>query len=222
MTLAPRSPLRRLADFLTFPVRAFTLFEHDFGPFSALASERFDYVAREVVGYCLDIGCGRHNRFIQQHHAGNGIGVDVFPYEGLAPEQLVQDPSRLPFAGATFDSVTFIANLNHVPRSMRDLELAEAFRCLKPGGRIVVTMGNPLAEIAVHKVVALYDRWLGTRFDVDGERGMGAEEEFYLLDSEIVARLARAGFRGVEKKRFWTQWALNHLLVARKPESVAR
>ena len=222
MKLAPRSPLRRLADFLTFPIRAFTLFEHDLGSFSALATERFDYVAREVEGHCLDVGCGRHNRFIERHHAGTGLGVDVFPYEGLKPEQLVQDPSRLPFQGATFDAVTFIANLNHVPRSMRDLELAEAFRCLRPGGRIVVTMGNPVAEILVHRVVALYDRVFGTRLDVDGERGMGAEEEFYLLDSEIIARLRLAGFCDVEKKRFWTQWALNHLLVARKPEAGAR
>ena len=222
MMLAPRTPLRRLADFLTFPVRAFTLFEHDFGPFSSLATERFDYVAREVEGRCLDVGCGRNNRFIVQHLGGRGVGVDVHPYEGLGPEHLVADPSRLPFDNATFDAVTFIANLNHVPRSMRDAELAEAFRCLKPRGVIVVTMGNPVAELLVHKVVALYDRLLGTRFDVDGERGMGDEEEFYLLDSEIVARLNRAGFRGVQKKRFWTQWALNHLLVARKPEASAR
>ncbi len=219
--LAPRTPLRRLADFLTFPFRAFTLFEHDFGPLASLATERFDYVAREVHGYCLDIGCGRHNRFIERHRAGHGVGVDVFPYEGLQPHQLVKDPSHLPFESASFDSVTFIANLNHVPRSMRDAELAEAFRCLRPRGVIVVTMGNPIAELLVHKVVALYDRLLGTRLDVDGERGMGEEEEFYLLDSEITARLTRAGFRGVEKKRFWTQWALNHLLVAHKPDAGA-
>src|SRR6185369_13633939 len=137
---------------------------------------------------------GRHNRFIQRHRGGRGVGVDVFPYEGLGPDHLVADPTHLPFDDATFDTVTFIANLNHVPRSKRDAELAEAFRCLRPRGRIVVTMGNPVAELAVHKVVALYDRLLGTRLDVDTERGMDSEEEYYLLDSEIIARLTRAGF----------------------------
>ena len=57
-----RSLLRRLADFLTFPLRAMTLFEKDKWGLSSLASDRFRYVAREVRGYCLDVGCGRRVR----------------------------------------------------------------------------------------------------------------------------------------------------------------
>ena len=58
---------------------------------SCLASERFDYVTAEVMGYCLDVGCGRHNRFINEYPGGNGKGVDVFPYEGLTDEHVVED-----------------------------------------------------------------------------------------------------------------------------------
>ncbi len=112
--------------------------------------------------------------------------------------------------------VTFIANINHVPRSKRDVELAEAFRCLKPGGNIVVTMGNPLAEVVAHRLVCCYDRLLGTHYDVDSERGMTPEEAFYLKDPEIIERLTRAGFRRIAKKYFLTQWGLNHLFVAWK------
>ena len=213
-----RSPTRKVLDFLTFPLRALTLFEHDFGLVSSLASERYDYVRRQVRGECLDVGCGRHNRFVREHLGGRGRGVDVHPYDGVAPGDLLDDPARFPFPDASFGSVTFIANLNHVPRSLRDAELGEAYRCLEPGGRIVVTMGNPIAEVVVHAVVALYDRLLGTHLDVDAERGMREDEEYYLLDSEIAERLARAGFRDLRKKRFWTQWGLNHLLVARKVE----
>ena len=155
--------------------------------------------------YLLERWCG-----------GNGAGVDVFPYAGLEAGQLLADPTRFPFADGSFETVTFIANLNHVPESLRDAELAEAHRCLAPRGRIVVTMGNPLAEILVHRLVALYDRVFGTRLDVDSERGMDEEEAFYLLDGEIVARLTRAGFREIRKKRFWTQWGLNHLLTGTK------
>jgi ubiquinone/menaquinone biosynthesis C-methylase UbiE len=128
----------------------------------------------------------------------------------------VADPTHLPFADGSFETVTFIANLNHVPRSLRDAELAEAHRCLAPQGRIVVTMGNPVAEILVHKVIALSDRHFGTQHDVDAERGMEEEEAYYLLDAEIVERLTRAGFGNIRKKWFWTQWGLNHLLVATK------
>ncbi len=212
-----RSNSQQILDFLTFPVRAVTLFETDKWGLSSLATERFDFVNRFVHGYCLDVGCGRNNRFIKEFRKGYGKGIDVFPYEGLLPENLVEDISAFPFASATFDTVTFIANINHIPKSLRDVELAEAYRCMKGGGRILVTMGHPLAEIMVHKVVWAYDRLFGTNHDMDAERGMHEEEEYYLTDEEIVNRLKEAGFSGIQKKYFLTQWGLNHLFVGFKP-----
>lgn len=215
-----RSSSGRWLDFLTFPLRAVTLFHQDRWGLSSLASERFDFAAREVVGFCLDVGCGRGNRLIHDYLDGRGEGIDVFPYEGLAPQNVFSDLSRFPYGDGSFDSVTFIANLNHVPRSQRDAELAEAYRVLRPGGNIIVTMGNPFAEILVHRLVALYDRVFGTRLDMDSERGWHDEEASFLPDREIRERLERAGFRRIRKKRFWTQWGLNHLLVASKADGV--
>jgi SAM-dependent methyltransferase len=216
-----RSIGKKLMDAATFPLRAFWLFYDDKCGLSSLASERFDYVAREVSGDCLDVGCGRHNRFIRDYVQGRGRGIDLFPYEGLTKENLVEDLGHLPFDDASFESVTFIANLNHCPRPQRDRELGEAFRVLNPGGRIIVTMGNPLAELLVHQVVRLYDKLFETNLDMDGERGMEEEEEYYLTDAEIRQRLARAGFIDIRKKYFLTQWALNHLFVARKPAAAS-
>jgi SAM-dependent methyltransferase len=221
----PAEPLRRNArqkgfDFITFPLRAVTLFHEDKWGLSCLASERFDYVAREVTGYCLDVGCGYHNRFVKSWLRGRGRGIDVFPYAGIPKEDIVENITHFPFDDASFDSVTFIANLNHVPKSDRDIELREAYRCLKPGGNIIVTMGNPLAELMVHKIVASYDRLLRTKVDMDTERGMGAEESYYLTDSEITERLTRTGFQNLRKKYFLTQWALNHLWVGWKDREV--
>jgi SAM-dependent methyltransferase len=212
-----RSSLQLAKDFVTFPVRAMTLFHEDRVGLSCLATERFDYVQREVRGTCLDIGCGYHNRFINQFLDGNGTGIDVFPYEGLVPEQIVEDMTHLPFEDGSYDTVTFIANINHVPEPARDAELAEAFRVLRPSGRIVVTMGNPIAEVLVHKVVWLSDKLLGTKNDMDTERGMEEDEEYFLTDREIRGRLTNAGFRDIKKKYFKTQWGLNHLFVATKP-----
>lgn len=206
----------RVLDFLTFPFRAVTMFEEDKGELSSLASERFGYVRREVKGYCLDIGCGRNNRFIMEYLNGNGKGIDVYPYEGLSDENIVKDITHFPFDEDTFDSVTFIASINHVPEPDRNRELAEAYRCLKDGGNIIVTMGNPLAEILAHKAVAVYDKIFGTNYDMDTERGMGEEEAYYLTNSEIIGRLNNAHFSDIEKKYFWTQWGLNHLFVAWK------
>jgi len=212
-----RTLRKKTKDFITFPARALILFYEDKAGLSSLSSERYFYVAREVTGYCLDVGCGRHNRFVQDFLEGNGKGIDVFPYEGLTEKHIVKDITHFPFQDETFSTVTFIANLNHVPRAKRDIELKEAYRVLKPNGNIVVTMGNPLAEILVHKLIWLYDRFLHSDLDMDSERGMDSEEEYYLLDSEIRERLTRAGFLRIAKKYFSTQWGLNHLLVGWKP-----
>lgn len=217
-----RSRARKLLDCLCFPVRALTLFHKSSLGLTSLADERFDLVASEARGHTLDIGCGRDNRFIAHFLRGRGRGIDVFAYDGLSPDHLVPDLTRLPFPDASFDTVTFIANINHCPEPDRDAELAEAFRILRPGGRIIITMGHPLAEIAVHKLVWLYDRLLGTRLDVDTERGMKDQEAYYLTDREILSRLSRAGFAPARKRYFWTQWFLNHMFIAPKPAGVAR
>ncbi|MBI5527416.1 MAG: class I SAM-dependent methyltransferase [Deltaproteobacteria bacterium] len=212
-----RSGLRKCADFVTFPVRALSVIERDRFGLTSLADERYDYVSREVRGECLDVGCGRHNRFINEYRGGRGRGIDVYRHEGLTEGHVVSDISHFPFDDCSFETVTFIANLNHVPRSLRDVELREAHRVLVSGGKIVVTMGNPLAEVLTHKVTAMHDRFFGTRYELDLERGMHPEEEYYCTDAEIRERLTRAGFRDLKKKFFATQWCLNHLISGRKP-----
>lgn len=211
-----RTKLQKAKDFLTFPLRAVTLFENDRFGLSSLATERFDYVVSQVKGYCLDVGCGRNNRFIKEFCKDNGKGIDVYKYEGLSEENILKDITNFPFDDDAFDSVTFIANLNHIPRSYRDVELKEAYRVCKQGGNIIVTMGNPLAEILVHKVVKFYDLFFNTNYDIDGERGMGEEEEYYLTEREIIYRLKKAGFCEIRKKYFKTQFCLNAMFIGKK------
>lgn len=217
MPIRQRHWYKKLIDFLTFPLRAFVLIEKDKWGLSSLATDRFSYAAEEVRGYCLDVGCGKHNRFVMDFLAGNGKGIDVYKYEGLTEQHIVEDITKFPFDDQSFETISFIGNINHIPTDLRDIELSEAFRCMKKNGNIVVTMGNPIAEIMTHKIVWLYDKFLGTHFDMDTERGMHKDEQYYLLDSEIKTRLTRAGFKKIRKRYFITQWCLNHMLVGRKP-----
>jgi SAM-dependent methyltransferase len=210
-----RTRFQKIKDFLTFPLRAFTLFYNERFGLSALASERYDYAAAEVTDYCLDVGCGS-NRLVTQYLRGNGMGIDIYPYEGSGDTTIVPDLTRFPYSDSSFDSVTFIANINHIPAPQRDPELAEAFRVLRPGGDIIVTMGLPIVEIIVHKVVWFYDRVFGTKLDHDNQRGMAEGEEYYLTGAEIRKLLTKAGFRRIAYKPFWTQWGMNGLYVGWK------
>jgi SAM-dependent methyltransferase len=212
-----RSRGQLLKDFVTFPLRAVLPVQESKWGLTARPDERFEYVAREVEGRVLDIGCGRDNTFVTRYAGGNGVGIDVFRYDGLDDENIVEDMTHLPFPDASFDTVTFIANFNHIPQPDRDAEVREAFRVVRPGGKVVVTMGNPLAELTIHRLVHAYDHLLGTNLDMDTERGMHEDEEYFVRDRVIVEHLAAAGFRGVEKRYFVTQWGLNHLLTARRP-----
>ena len=99
-----RSRLHRLLDFATFPVRAVAFFGGGHAGLSTLASERFDYVAREVTGYCLDVGCGAGNRFVREYLGGHGVGIDIHPFDGVAPEHVLRDVRSFPFAEDSFDT----------------------------------------------------------------------------------------------------------------------
>lgn len=217
MEITPKraGKLKLALDFAAFPVRSLTMINDDRWGFSSLRSERFEHVARHVRGHCLDVGCGEGNLFVEEYLGGKGAGIDVYPYKGLTSEQIVENMSRFPFSDGSFQSVTFIANLNHVPEPMRDIELGEAYRVLETGGNIIVTMGVPLVEVLAHQYIFLLNRLFGAQYE-DTEKGMHHDEHFFVPEKEILNRLSKAGFSGVVKKRFGTQWGLNQLYLGWK------
>ncbi len=181
-----------------------------------MRDERFNYVKKYVVGKCLDIGCGKNNIFIKQFLNNNGVGLDIFPYEGLTDDNLVDNFNEFPFPENSFSTVTFIANFNHIPKNLRDIEISEAYRVLKIGGRIIITMGSPIAELLAHLNVWLQDSLFGTSFDMDSNRGMVKGESYFVLDKEIKECLIKSGFTSLHCHYFTTQWCLNHLWIGCK------
>ena len=76
-----RSRGQLVKDFVTFPVRAVLPVQESRWGLTSRPDERFEYVAREISGRVLDIGCGRENAFITRYANGNGVGIDVFRYD---------------------------------------------------------------------------------------------------------------------------------------------
>ncbi|MBF0353673.1 MAG: methyltransferase domain-containing protein [Alphaproteobacteria bacterium] len=159
---------------------------------------RTQVVLSEVRGRLLDIGCG--NNQLVRAYSGPGTGVDVHPWPGI--DLLVEDTAHLPFPEASFDTITFVACLNHIPN--REDVLQEARRLLTPGGRVVITNLPPTLSRLWH--------WWAFWDPDQHERGMGKGEEWGFTKDELCALLVKAGFDVALQAPF--NWGLLDLFVA--------
>ena len=193
---------QRVKDRLAFPMLALMSPEtaRRWG-LTPLDDERTLACLRYARGRLLDIGCGP-NEVVRRY--GNGAGVDVHPWPGI---DALCDTTRLPFADATFDTVTMAASLNHVPREARPRVLAEAHRVLQPDGQLLVTMIDPVIGKITHR--------LREGVDPDQlERGIHHDEDLGLWSSEVRRSLSDAGFRVTGRRRF--VFGLNNIYRAVK------
>jgi SAM-dependent methyltransferase len=159
---------------------------------------RTGLVLNAVRGRLLDIGCGE-NHVVRQYRAkgGVGVGVDVYPWDHV--DQVVEDTAKLPFADGSYDTISFVACINHIPN--RAEVLREARRLLAPGGRVVLTNLTP-------GLSKLWHRW--AFWDEDQhERGMKEGEVYGFTHEELMTLLEGAGYRLVKRQPF--SWGLNTL-----------
>ena len=194
---------RTVASRLAFPVLA--LLSRDTSARLGLVpidDERVIMALTHAKGRVLDIGCGANN-FVRSY--GNGVGVDVMKWEGC--DLQIEDAAKLPFRDESFDTVSYLACLNHIPN--REASVRDAWRVLRPGGQILVTMITPTLGRFIH--------WLRQRNDPDHfERHIEHEHELLGMSESLVRRvLEEAGFRSVVRKRF--VMGFNSLYVAVKP-----
>ena len=164
-----------------------------------LANRRIEAVLPHVRGRLLDLGCG-DNKLVRRYE--NGVGVDVHPWRGA--DLVVPDSSSLQWEAETFDTITIIAALNHMPN--RVAVLRECRRILRADGQIVVTMLTPRTSRVWH--------WLRAPWDADQrERGMKPGEVYGFSPSEIVDLFASCGFTLASQRRF--MFGLNRVYVFR-------
>lgn len=163
--------------------------------------ERVIMALKNVKGRLLDIGCGANN-FV--HSYGNGVGVDVANWDGC--DVVVEDTAKLPFEDKSFDTVSYLACLNHIPN--RDDAVKEAARILKDDGRIIVTMITPKWGAFIH--------WLRFKNDPDNqERHIDHEDELLGMSHEHTKSILRnAGFTKITHKKF--VFGLNNIYIAER------
>ena len=170
-----------------------------------LLDKRIKAVLPHVKGYLLDIGCGTNE--LVKNYNGKGVGVDVYQWGDV--DIVVDDTASLPFDEQTFDTITIIAALNHIPN--REQVLKEAKRVLKNEGSLIVTMIPPKISRVWHCV--------RKPWDVDqSERGMKEGEIYGMTEDELDKLLSKGGFEIKFKKKFML--GINSLTIVKKKSEV--
>jgi len=105
---------------------------------------------KDKVGSIVDIGCvPGHFTVLLKKLGYNVMGVDIDPYRmgeiwkkhNIAVEQVDVEKDPLPFSNDSYDVIIFAEMLEHL-RINPLFALREAYRVLKPGGRIILSTPN--------------------------------------------------------------------------------
>lgn len=209
----PKSILQSGWDFLGAPLRMALLPDvtNEKLHLTSLRAERFSVLLPQIKGRLLDVGAGYnelcylYGRKLKKEGGAPGdvqencVGVDIFDWGSGCT--LIESSADLPFEDNSFDTISFVACINHIPE--RDDALKEAARVLRPGGRVLITMiGRFIGEVG-HRI------WW---YSEDKHRDVDEEELMGMDPKEVTEMLESNGF-DIELHQSFV-YGLNHLFVA--------
>lgn len=152
----------------------------------------------------LDFGCGHQAMFLRsiQRDIKNGIGIDYDATpERPAPNLEVRQfrfEDRFDFPDASFDVVSILAVLEHIPLDQVDALFREFSRILVPGGRILVTTPTPAAKPVLE--------FLAFRLKIISAAEI-ADHRHYYTEADLRDLAARHGLSCPEYRPFL--WGFN-------------
>ena len=136
------------------------------------------------------------------------VGRERAEKRGLAEKTdfVEANAEELPFADETFDAYTVAFGIRNVPRI--DVALSEAYRVLKPGGRIMVL---EFSEVDMPLLDKVYEAWSFNAIPRIGQAVTGDGEPYaYLVESirkfpnqqNFAAMMTNAGFDRVTFRNY--------------------
>lgn len=151
----------------------------------------------KIVDFCS--GTGTLTIMIAKRQRGTGrvVGVELSPAQlkiarkKEKPEGLYfleGDAQNIPFSDFYFDKGVICGALHEMPQEVRKNVLAEAYRAIKPGGRIVIVEhNNPDLK------------WKAMVFDFIERFNPEYSTYKNMLDSGLKNEIRRAGFKIIKK-----------------------
>ena len=205
-----KSNWQSFKDTLFFPIRS--LYPNNerfhFLELTPLSNERFQVALQACCGKLLDMGCANNQLVSQYQRFGLGVDTPVYLDDRVKPDVWIAPYTQLPFRDGIFNTVAFIASLNHI--TDRKQALLEAYRVLSDHGRVVITMLDPFLGDLGHKLWAV----LGSDPDQHRRGGMSSQEIGGLSKQTIFNLLRQSGFSNARHFRF--SFGFNNIYVAEK------
>ena len=156
----------------------------------------------------LDIGCFDATLFekLSAKPIGKSIGIDPLLKATIESEGYIlvsgKFPNDLP-ADKTFNCITLLAVLEHIPDEEQYKLSNDCFNYLEPSGRVIITVPSPFVDHIL---------WILTKLRLID--GMSLEEHYGFMVDNVPMIFNSEQFKLIKQKRF--QLGLNNLFVFEK------
>lgn len=139
-------------------------------------------------------------------YIGKGVGVDPTLKSNIIKENYTLYAGYFPEAcpqNETFDAITLLAVLEHIPTAEQDKLSRSCHQFLKPGGKLIITVPSPQVDIILEILTKLHL--------IDG---MSLEEHYGFEPKHTPQIFSEPRFKLIHKSSF--QLGLNNLFVFEK------
>ncbi len=170
---------------------------------------------KKIIGYIpknavlCDLGCGKGASFLKNisELIKRGIGLDseIEDYKDSKLElKKFRIEKTLPLENEICDAITMMAAIEHL--SYPQEVLNECFRCLKAGGKLILTTPTPASKPILEFLakISLIDR------------KEIADHKKYFKGDDLRKLLSEAGFKNENIRNYFFEFFLNNLIIAKK------
>ena len=167
-----------------------------------LNNQRYLFLKKKMAsqkGNVLVVGCGSKNEMDCLNNQCDGVGLDISEVAIKKCRQrypnssfVVGDAQALPFSGEKFDCLVCSEVIEHLPNDEKFI--IEAFRVLKPRGRLLITTPNWISFFGLARKTG---EWLLKRPLTMGDQPIDHWSTYWSLKKKILPKFDLIDCQGI-------------------------